>query len=349
MHSVLRELGARSGASREPPGPGRYGSAMSSAQPRPFGRVLTAMVTPFDAEGRLDLARAEELATHLVELGNDGLVVNGTTGEGPTTSDVEKAELVRAVVGAVGGRATVVAGAGTYDTAHSVHLARDAEKAGAQGLLVVTPYYSRPPQSGLLRHFTAVADATGLPVMLYDIPPRSVVPIETDTLRRLAEHPRIVGVKDARGDFRVATEIIATTGLAYYSGDDPNNLPLLSVGAVGFVSVIGHVVADRLRVLVDAYEAGDVGRARTVHAATYPVMRAMARTGGVTFAKAALRLRGVEVGDPRLPQVPATAEQVAAIADDLAEAGVPLARAHDVLAEVGALAAQPSGAKMGAL
>jgi 4-hydroxy-tetrahydrodipicolinate synthase len=322
---------------------------MSSAQPRPFGRVLTAMVTPFDAEGRLDLARAEELATHLVELGNDGLVVNGTTGEGPTTSDVEKAELVRAVVGAVGGRATVVAGAGTYDTAHSVHLARDAEKAGAQGLLVVTPYYSRPPQSGLLRHFTAVADATGLPVMLYDIPPRSVVPIETDTLRRLAEHPRVVGVKDARGDFRVATEIIATTGLAYYSGDDPNNLPMLSVGAVGFVSVIGHVVADRLRVLVDAYEAGDVGRARTVHAATHPVMRAMARTGGVTFAKAALRLRGLEVGDPRLPQVPATAEQVAAIADDLAEAGVPLARAHDVLADVGALAAQPSGARMGAL
>jgi 4-hydroxy-tetrahydrodipicolinate synthase len=262
---------------------------------------------------------------------------------------VEKAELVRAVVGAVGGRATVVAGAGTYDTAHSVRLARDAEKAGAQGLLVVTPYYSRPPQSGLLRHFTAVADATDLPVMLYDIPPRSVVPIETDTLRRLAEHPRVVGVKDARGDFRVATEIIASTGLAYYSGDDPNNLPLLSVGAVGFVSVIGHVVADRLRVLVDAYEAGDVGRARTVHAATYPVMRAMARTGGVTFAKAALRLRGVEVGDPRLPQVPATAEQVAAIADDLAEAGVPLARAHDVLAEVGALAAQPTGAKLGAL
>jgi 4-hydroxy-tetrahydrodipicolinate synthase len=322
---------------------------MSSAQPRPFGRVLTAMVTPFDAEGRLDLARAEELAAHLVELGNDGLVVNGTTGEGPTTSDAEKAELVRAVAGAVGGRATVVAGAGTYDTAHSVHLARDAEKAGAHGLLVVTPYYSRPPQSGLLRHFTAVADATGLPVMLYDIPPRSVVPIETDTLRRLAEHPRVVGVKDARGDFRVATEIIATTGLAYYSGDDPNNLPMLSVGAVGFVSVIGHVVADRLRVLVDAYEAGDVGRARTVHAATHPVMRAMARTGGVTFAKAALRLRGLEVGDPRLPQVPATAEQVAAIADDLAEAGVPLARAHDVLADVGALAAQPSGARMGAL
>ena len=301
---------------------------------RPFGRVLTAMVTPFDAGGRLDLARAEELAAHLVDLGNDGLVLNGTTGEAPTTTDEEKAALVRAVVCSVGGRATVVAGAGTYDTAHSVHLARAAERAGAHGLLVVTPYYSRPPQAGLLAHFTAVADATGLPVMLYDIPPRSVVPIEADTLRRLAEHPRIAAVKDARGDFRVATDIIATTGLAYYSGDDPVNLPLLAVGAVGFVSVIGHVVADRLRVLVDAHEAGDVVRARTVHAATFPAIRAMGRVGGVTFAKAALRLRGVAVGDPRLPQVAATPEQVAAIADDLAEAGVPLARTHEVLADV---------------
>jgi 4-hydroxy-tetrahydrodipicolinate synthase len=299
---------------------------------RPFGRVLTAMVTPFDTDGRLDLARAEELAAHLVDLGNDGLVVNGTTGEGPTTTDAEKAELVRAVVNAVGGRATVVAGAGTYDTAHSVHLARDAERAGAHGLLVVTPYYSRPPQEGLLLHFTAVADATGLPVMLYDIPPRSIVPIEGDTLRRLAEHQRIVAVKDARGDFRVATEIIATTDLVYYCGDDPVNLPFLSIGAVGFVSVIGHVVADRLRVLLDAYEAGDVTRARTAHAATFPVIRAMGRVGGVIFSKAALRLRGVDVGDPRLPLPPATAQQVAAIADDLAEAGVPLTRAHDVAA-----------------
>src|SRR3954463_11095917 len=225
---------------------------------RPFGRVLTAMVTPFDADGRLDLARAEELADHLVELGNDGLVVNGTTGEGPTTTDAEKAELVRAVVAAVGDRATVVAGAGTYDTAHSVRLARAAQQAGAHGLLVVTPYYSRPPQSGLLLHFTAIADATDLPVMLYDIPPRSVIPIEIETLQRLAEHPRILAVKDARNDLRVGTEVIATTSLAYYSGDDPVNLPWLAVGAVGFVSVIGHVVADRLRDMLDAYEAGDV-------------------------------------------------------------------------------------------
>ncbi len=291
---------------------------------RPFGQVLTAMVTPFDADGALDLPRVEQLATQLVDLGNDGLVVNGTTGEGPTTTDLEKSELVRAVVNAVGNRATVVAGAGTYDTAHSVALARAAEKAGAHGLLVVTPYYSRPPQSGLVLHFTAVADATDLPVMLYDIPPRSVIPIEVQTLQRLAEHPRIVAVKDARNDLRVGTEVLATTTLAYYSGDDPVNLPWLSVGAVGFVSVIGHVVADRLRALLDAYEAGQVERARILHHATLPVIRAMGRVGGAVFAKTALRLRGLDVGEPRLPFPPATEEQVAAIAGDLLSAGIAL-------------------------
>lgn len=303
---------------------------------RPFGRVLTAMVTPFDGDGGLDLARAEELAAYLVELGNDGLVVNGTTGEGPTTTDAEKDELVRAVVGAVGDRATVVAGAGTYDTAHSVRMARAAEKAGAHGLLSVTPYYSRPPQSGLLLHFTAIADATGLPVMLYDIPPRSVIPIEIETLQRLAEHPRIVAVKDARNDLRVGTEVLATTSLAYYSGDDPVNLPWLSVGAVGFVSVTGHVVADRLRALIDAFEAGEVERARAVNVSMLPVVRAMGRVGGAVFAKTALRLRGLDVGQTRLPLPPATDEQVAAIAADLAAAGVarPATRGHELSADV---------------
>jgi 4-hydroxy-tetrahydrodipicolinate synthase len=302
---------------------------------RPFGRVLTAMVTPFDADGRLDLARAEELATHLVELGNDGLVVNGTTGEGPTTSDEEKSELIRAVVGAVGERATVVAGTGTYDTAHSIHLSREAEKAGAHGLLLVTPYYSRPPQSGLVQHFTAIADATNLPVMLYDIPPRSVIPIEVETLQRLSEHPRIVAVKDARNDLRVGTEVLATTTLAYYSGDDPVNLPWLSVGAVGFVSVIGHVVANRLRELVDAYEAGDVDRARNLHYATIPVIRAMGRVGGVIFAKTAMRLRGIDVGNPRLPLPAATEEQVTAIEADLHAAGIALATGNQRPGQLG--------------
>ncbi len=289
---------------------------------RPFGRVLVAMVSPFRADGPLDLDAAQRLAARLVDNGCDGLVVNGTTGESPTTTDAEKAELVRAVVDAVGDRATVIAGAGTYDTAHSVHLARSAEKAGAHGLLLVTPYYSRPPQAGLVAHFTTVADAVGLPVMLYDIPPRSVVPIEVDTLCRLAEHPRIVAVKDAKGDLLAGSQVMAATGLAYYCGDDALNLPWLSVGAVGFVSVIGHVVPDRLRRMVDAFEAGDVEAARTVHNGLLPVLRAFGRVGGVPFGRAALRLTGLDTGQPRLPLVAPDADQWSAIAADLVEAGL---------------------------
>jgi len=296
----------------------------TAAPGRPFGRVLVAMVTPFTASGALDVAAAQALATHLVELGADGLVLNGTTGESPTTTDAEKADLVRAVVDAVGDRATIVSGAGTYDTAHSVHLATDAEKAGAHGLLVVTPYYSRPPQRGLLAHFTAVADATGLPVMLYDIPPRSVVPIEVDTLCRLAEHPRIVAVKDAKGDLRAGTEVMARSGLAYYCGDDALNLPWLSVGAVGFVSVIGHVVADRLRRMLDAYESGDVRAAREINTGLLPVLRAFGRLGGVLFSKSALTLTGVAAGDPRLPLPAASREELDLTAADLAAAGLAL-------------------------
>ncbi|MGH3773730.1 MAG: 4-hydroxy-tetrahydrodipicolinate synthase [Pseudonocardiaceae bacterium] len=294
----------------------------TSASGRPFGRVLTAMVTPFSADGDLNLDTAGKLAHQLVERGCDGLVVNGTTGESPTTTDVEKEDLVRAVVQAVGDRAAVVAGAGTYDTAHSVRLAQQAARAGAHGLLVVTPYYSRPPQAGLVAHFTAVADATDLPVMLYDIPPRSVVPIARESLYRLAEHPRIVAVKDARGDLGVGAEIIASTDLAYYCGDDELNLPWLSVGAVGFVSVIGNVVPDRLRAMITAFEAGEVRTARQVHAATLGLIRTFRVAGGVAFGKAALRLTGLEVGEPRLPQVAAEPEQVTAIASALAQAGV---------------------------
>ena len=292
----------------------------TAAPGRPFGRMLTAMITPFGADGGLDLDRAVELANFLVESGNDGLVISGTTGESPTTTDAEKVDLVRAVVGAVGDRATIVAGAGTYDTAHSVELARQAQQAGAHGLLVVTPYYSRPPQAGLLAHFTAVADATDLPVMLYDIPPRSVVPIEVDTLRRLAEHPNIKGVKDAKGDLVSGTEVMADTDLAYYCGDDALNLPWLSVGAVGFVSVIGHVVARHLRDMLDSFENGKVDDARHIHTALVPLVRATSRVGGAIATKAALRLRGLDVGDLRLPMVPATPDQVATIAAALAHA-----------------------------
>ncbi|MCC8248539.1 4-hydroxy-tetrahydrodipicolinate synthase [Saccharothrix luteola] len=284
---------------------------------RPFGRVLTAMVTPFDAEGAVDLDRAQRLAEHLVELGNDGLVVNGTTGESPTTTDAEKADLVRAVVEAVGDRATVVAGAGTYDTAHSVHLAKQAEAAGAHGLLLVTPYYSRPTQEGVFAHFTTVADQVGVPVMLYDIPPRTVIPIEVPTLLRLAEHPRIVAVKDAKGDLHAGSKVIAATDLAYYSGDDPLNLPWLSVGAVGYVSVIAHFAADRLRDLLDAFESGDVAGATAIHQSLLPLLRPFGKMPGVTYAKTALRLRGLDVGDPRLPLVPASTEDIEAVEAEL--------------------------------
>ncbi|TQF65340.1 4-hydroxy-tetrahydrodipicolinate synthase [Rhodococcus spelaei] len=289
---------------------------------RTFGTILTAMVTPFTVDGKLDVDAGVKLAAHLVDGGCDGLVLAGTTGESPTTTEDEKLDLMRAVIDAVGDRAKIIAGAGSNDTAHSVELARDAARAGAHGLLVVTPYYSKPPQAGLLAHFTAVADATDLPVMLYDIPPRSVVPIETETIYRLAEHPRIKAVKDAKGDLNAGAELIANTDLEFYSGDDPLNLPWLSVGAVGFVSVIGHLAPGRLRELLTAYEAGDIVRARDINASLLPLIRSVVRLGGVSASKAGLRLQGLDVGDPRLPQVAPTAEQVEVLAADLRAAGV---------------------------
>jgi 4-hydroxy-tetrahydrodipicolinate synthase len=292
----------------------------------PFGRVLTAMVTPFRADGSLDPDSAAQLAEHLVDLGNDGLVVNGTTGESPTTSDTEKSQVLAAVLDAVGDRARVIAGVGTNDTAHSVALAREAEKAGAHGLLVVTPYYSKPPQDGLRAHFTAVADATGLPVMLYDIPGRSGVPIETETLLRLAEHPRIVANKDAKGDSFAAQQVLARTDLAYYSGDDALNLPLLAVGAVGVVSVTGHLIADRHQSLVRAVDEGDLPKAREVNASTLPVtVGVMTRTQGAIMVKAALDLLGRPGGGAlRLPLVAASEAERELLRRDLREGGFDL-------------------------
>jgi 4-hydroxy-tetrahydrodipicolinate synthase len=290
----------------------------------PFGRVLTAMVTPFTADGALDLAGAQRLAAHLVDAGNDGLIINGTTGESPTTSDAEKDQLVRAVLEAVGGRAHVVAGIGTNDTRHSVELARTAERAGAHGLLAVTPYYNKPPQEGLYRHFSAIADATELPVMLYDIPGRSGVPIDTETLVRLADHPRIVANKDAKGDLGRASWAIARSGLAWYSGDDMLNLPLLSVGAVGFVSVVGHVVTPELRALLDAHLTGDVQKATEIHQQLLPVFTGMFRTQGVITTKAALALQGLPAGPLRLPLVELSPEETAQLKIDLAAGGVQL-------------------------
>jgi 4-hydroxy-tetrahydrodipicolinate synthase len=293
-----------------------------SASETPFGRVLTAMVTPFTADGGLDLDGAQRLATHLVEHGNDGLVVSGTTGEAPTTTDDEKERLLRAVLEAVGDRATIVAGVGTNDTRHTIELAHAAEKAGAQGLLVVTPYYSKPPQAGLLNHFRQVADATGLPNMLYDIPGRTGTPIETDTLVRLAEHDNIVAVKDAKGDLEATSWVLKRTGLAYYSGDDKVTLPLLSVGAVGVVGVPTHLFATETAAMIAAYLRGDVAGALALHRQLLPVFTGFFRTQGVILTKAALKLVGLPGGPVRPPLVDATDDQIEQLRRDAADAGV---------------------------
>jgi len=289
----------------------------------PFGRLVTAMVTPFRASGELDLDRAAELAAYLVdEQRNDALVINGTGGEAPTTTDAEKAELVRAVADAVGDRADVVAGVGTFDTAHTIHLAEQAAKSGAHGLLVVTPYYSKPPQAGLLAHFRAIADATELPMLLYDIPGRTGQPIATDTILRLAEHPRIVGVKDAKGAFAASAEVLAKTDLVYYSGSDAETLPLLSVGAAGVVGTSTHFSGPGTLAMIEAYERGDVVEALRLHRQLLPIYTGIFRTQGSILVKAGLALRGRPVGPVRPPLVDATEDEIAQLGDDLAAAGL---------------------------
>ncbi|WP_333736286.1 4-hydroxy-tetrahydrodipicolinate synthase [Streptomyces sp. IBSBF 2806] len=277
-----------------------------------FGRALCAMVTPFTGSGALDRDGAQRLADRLVSAGCDGLVLSGTTGESPTTSDAEKAELVAAVREAVGDRASIVAGVGTSDTRHTVELARAAEKAGADGVLVVTPYYSRPPQDAVEAHFREVADASGLPVMLYDIPGRTGTRIEPDTMLRLAEHPRIVAVKDCSYDLLGVQKVLARTGLAYYAGCDEHNLALYAVGAAGYVSTVANVVPDRLRAVLDAFDARDTaGAARRQQEAT-ELVEAMMASGlpGAVTAKALLGDLGLPSGPVRAPLRPADRETV---------------------------------------
>lgn len=290
----------------------------------PFGVMLSAMVSPFTADGALDIEGSQVLATHLVDrLGHDGLVINGTTGESPTKTDAEDVAILRAVLEAVGDRATIIAGVGTNDTAHSIEAAKAAEAAGAHGVMAVTPYYNRPPQAGLVRHFHAIADATGLPMITYDIPKRTGTAIELDTMKRIAEHPRIIANKDAKGDLDFAQWGMAETGLAWYSGDDILNLPLLAVGASGMISVVGHVVGDRLKEMAEALAAGEPGRASRINRSLLPVYTGMFRTQGVILTKAALRIQGLPSGPVRLPLVDATDEQIAQLRRDLAAGGVP--------------------------
>ncbi len=274
-----------------------------------FGRMLTAMVTPFDEQGGLDLPTARKLAAHLVDdLGNDGLVISGTTGESPTTSDEEKRELLSAVVAEVGDRATIVAGVGTNDTAHSVELARQAEQLGADGLLVVTPYYSLPPQQGIIDHFVAVADATQLPVALYDIPHRAGRAIETASLLTLARHPRIRAVKDAKKDLDASSQVMAATDLDFYSGDDAITLPLLAIGGVGVVGTSTHFTGRPMKRMIEAFLAGDVAGALRLHRALLPVFTGVFATQGCLMVKAGLAHQGLPVGHCRAPLSAAPAE-----------------------------------------
>lgn len=281
------------------------------------------MVTPFRPDGSLDAEGAAALATHLVDkVGNDGLVISGTTGESPTTTDAEKEQLLRAVVEAVGDRAAIVAGAGTNDTRHSVELAQTAQKAGADGVLVVSPYYSKPPQAGLEAHVRTIADSVDVPVMIYDIPGRTAVPFHTETLVRLAEHPRVAAVKDAKGDMEASSWVMSRTDLAYYSGDDKNTLPLLSIGAVGVVGVPTHVVGERVGRMIAAFESGDAAGALALHRELLPVFTGFFRTQGVILTKAALTLLDLPGGPVRSPLVDATPDEVARLRADLAAAGV---------------------------
>ena len=286
----------------------------------PFGRLLTAMITPFDSSGAVDHGTVWDLARHLVDTGNDGIVVAGTTGESPTLDVDEKVALFKAVVDAVGDRAFVVAGTGTYDTAESLHLTTRAIEVGVHGVMAVTPYYSRPPQQGLFEHFTAIAEASSVPVLLYNIPSRTSRRIEVETLVRLAEHDRIVAVKDAVGDLGFTTDTVNACGdnLAVYSGDDLLTLPMMSVGAAGVVSVGAHLAGEQIAAMIEAAVSGNWEEARRLHLALAPLCRALFVEPNPMPVKAALSAFWQSVGEPRLPLVPASAETVTAIKEALA-------------------------------
>jgi 4-hydroxy-tetrahydrodipicolinate synthase len=296
----------------------------SPLPPAPFGRVLTAMVTAFADDGSVDLDGTARVALHLVENGHDGVVVSGTTGEAPTTTVEEDGRILRAVVEAVGDRVPVVAGVGTNHTAHSIELAEQAAKVGADGVLLVTPYYNKPTQEGIAAHFETVASVSELPVMLYDIPGRTGVTIAEETYRRVAEHDRIVAVKDAVGDLFRGVRIMQETGLAFYSGDDAMNLAWLTHGAAGLVSVVGHVAGNEYAAMVRAVEAGDLGEALRIYRRVAPVVDAiMNRAPGAMMAKAAMQLAGVlDNRTMRLPLVPAGDDLVENLRAEMLDLGL---------------------------
>jgi 4-hydroxy-tetrahydrodipicolinate synthase len=286
----------------------------------PFGRVLTAMVTPMSPDGEVDDKGTDSLVDHLLGTGHDGIVVNGTTGESSTLTDDESIALVRRVKDRAGNRAAVVAGVGSNDTRHAVDMARRAAAAGADALLLVTPYYNKPTQAGVIAHCRAVADTTDLPVMLYDIPARTGIPFTTETLLSLADHPRIAAVKDAKGDLWASTKVMAGTDLLWFSGADEVNLPLLAQGAFGVVSVVGHVAGEQYAAMVAAVDRGDLTEARRLHTSLIPVVDAIMTTSqGAIMAKAALVELGVlESATVRLPLVESPPEHLELLRSALA-------------------------------
>lgn len=289
-----------------------------------FGSVITAMVTPFKDDLSLDLDRAQEVATWLLDHGSDSLVVAGTTGEGATLSDQEMVDLWRATVEAAKGRGKIVAGTGTNDTAHSIHLTEEAERAGCDAALVVAPYYNKPPQTGLYEHFKAVAASTSLPVILYNVPSRTSVQISNETILRLAEIENIIGVKDATGDLNLASQLVAAApgGFELISGDDAFTFAMVCLGGVGVISVSSHVVGEQMGEMISLVERGDVDGARKIHNQLLPVYEALFLTTSPIPVKAAMGLIGQPVGPPRLPLVPATIEEIAAVEKALGDAGV---------------------------
>ncbi len=291
----------------------------------PFGRLITAMVTPFDKDGAIDWDGVAKLAQHLVDTGHDGIAVNGTTGEAPTTKSSEKLEIIKVVKSVVGDKITVLSGAGDNETSYTVEQAKRSQDAGADGLLVVTPYYNKPPQAGIEAHFRAVAAATDLPIMMYDIPGRTGVEIESDTIVKLFDTvENIVALKDAKGNIAATSWVIKRCAVPVYSGDDILNLPFLSVGAVGFVSVCGHTVGNQLKAMLDAWFAGNSARALEIHQELLPVFTGTFRTQGAILTKAAMSLMGLPGGTTRLPLVDATDAQIAQLRIDLAAGGVNL-------------------------
>lgn len=289
-----------------------------------FGRVLTAMVTPFNEQGEVDYKAAADLARKLVENGSDGLVVVGTTGESPTLTDQEKLRMFETVVDAVGGKATVIAGTGSNNTKHSVELTREAEKTGVDGIMAVAPYYNKPPQEGLYRHFRAIAEATSLPVMVYNVPGRTAVNITLATMARLAEIKNIVALKEAAGNLEQAAELarVLPKNFALYSGDDSMTLPILAVGGVGVVSVASHLAGRKIAQMVESYLQGEVEKAAEINKELLPLFKVLFLTTNPIMVKAALNLLGINVGPTRLPLVPATEAELEKLKTVLAQLGL---------------------------